>query len=156
MKHLTVSLALALAIAAFAASPAAADGTGFPGHQIGAVECGPGYVKTLHPRSMVPTSPTDFRNPEEVQWSPDLWRWNGASWVLHDGSRPWYRAYTSSTGYFQTSYTASAWQAIPTNAPLLHVAYSYLPPGYYAIRNYLWWGWLGRTHSEFSAYCWVS
>jgi len=156
VKHLTVSLALALAIAAFAASPAAADGTGFPAHQIGSVECSQSTVKVWTPRQMVSTYHTNFLNPEQVQWSPDLWRWNGSTWVLYDGSRPWYRAFTSSYGYFQTAYVASAWQAVPTNAPVAFVPFYNLPAGYYAIKNYMKWDWTYGTHAEFSGYCFVS
>jgi hypothetical protein len=153
---LSVALPLVLLVAAVAASPAAADGVGLPAHAIGKTECGQGYVKTWHPRQMLSSFATTFRNPELVRWSPDLHRWNGTSWQLYDGSRPWYRAFTSSHGYFQSQFTATAWQSEATNAPISFVPFYNLPRGYYAIKNYMRWDRLSGTHAEWSAYCSVN
>lgn len=152
MKQLTLSLALALVVAVIAASPAAADGSGWPSHQIGSADCGRNSVTTRAPRVMLSSYPTNYVNPETVEWSPDLWYWNGLRWALYDGSKPWYRAFTSSYGFFQTAYTA-AWNEVRTNAPLGFVTYNQLPSGYYAIKNYMRWASIATTHAEFAMYC---
>ena len=151
---LSLVLPLTLLIAALAPAPAAADGVGLPAHAIGYVECGQSYVTTRHPQQMLSWSATDFRNPEMIHWSPDLYRWNGTSWQLYDGTRPWYRAFTSSYGFYQNPY--GTWQSEVTNAGITFVPFYNLPSGYYAIKNFMKWDSVNYTHAEFSSYCWVS
>lgn len=155
MKRTILSLVLPLviAIAAVAPSTAAADGSAYPAHQLGSTECGTGYVKVWTPRQMLSSFPTNFRNPEMVTWSPDLHRWNGSSWQLFDGTRPWYRAFTSSYGYYQNP--LGTWQNVNTNMGTMFVPYFNLPRGYYAIKNFMRWGNVAGTHAQFSPYCYV-
>lgn len=156
MKRLFLSLVLptALLLAAVAPLTAAAHGSTFPPHALGSMDCGPGYVKTWPPRQMLSSFQTNFRNPEMVQWSPDLYRWNGSSWQLFDGTRPWYRAFTSSYGYYSAPFSG-AWQAVTTNASMMFVPYYNLPRGYYAIKNFMRWDRVSGTHAEFSPYCYA-
>ena len=165
-KHLTpeslVRSLLALAAVVFVAAGLApgkafADGSGFPYHEVGMVICGQGSVKAYPPRIMRSwQSLPDYRNPEIVQWSPDLYKYVGGSWQLVDGTRPWYRAFTTSIGYYQSQFSG-AWTNPKTNyGQVLFVPYYSLSPGYYSIKNYMHWDFANRTHAQFSAYCRVT
>jgi hypothetical protein len=143
-----------LAVVCLAPSNALAHGSRFPYHRIGMVVCGQGSVKAYPPRIMrswqyLP----DFRNPEIVHWSPDLYKYVEGKWRLVDSSRPWYRAFTTSIGYYQAPF-GGAWIDPKTNkGQVLFVPYYYLSPGFYAIKNYMHWDYSNRTHSQFSGYC---
>jgi hypothetical protein len=128
-----------------------------PYHQLGAVVCGQGFVRAYPPRIMrsVQYLPS-YRKVEIVRWSPDLWKFIAGRWRLVDGTRPWYRAFTSSIGYYQAPYSG-AWLNPATNwGQVLFVPYYNLTPGWYAIKNYMRWDYGGLRHSEFSRYCRVA
>ena len=149
--------ALLLALACALPGRADAHRRGVPYHEIGAVVCGNGFVRAYPPRVMrsVQYLPS-YRKVEIVHWSPDLWKYVGGRWRLVDGSRPWYRAFTSSIGYYQAPYSG-AWVNPKTNwGQVLFVPYYKLTPGWYAIKNYMHWDYNGRRHSQFSRYCRVS
>jgi hypothetical protein len=153
VRKLLVSLLLALATVGVA-NPAAASahGTAVPAHELGAVSCvNGGRLEIRPPRVMRPYQHTSFRNPERVAWSPDLYKWNGARWVLVDGTRPWYYAWTSSYGYYQGQFQA-AWSS-NAGAQLMFVPFTNLTAGHYAVKNYLWWGKTGAKHVEWSRTC---
>jgi hypothetical protein len=146
------ALALAVLAVALTASPAAADGTAVPYHEIGAVECGQGFVRARPPRIMRPTYATDFRNAEEVYWAPELYRFNFATntWDYVTWPGRWYRAYTSSYGYYQDP-LLGGWTDMRTNASnVMFFPFYGLAPGYYAVKNYMHWSRLGATHEMWS------
>jgi hypothetical protein len=153
-RSLLAVAAVLVALACLPPSNAFAHRSGVPYHQVGMVVCGQGSVKAYPPRIMrswqyLP----DFRNPEIVHWSPDLYKYVGGKWRLADGSRPWYRAFTTSIGYYQAPF-GGAWINPKTNqGQVIFVPYYYLSPGFYAIKNYMHWDYSNRTHSQFSGYC---
>jgi hypothetical protein len=149
--------AVLVVVAGLAPRAAQAHGTQVPYHEIGMALCGPGTMKAYPPRIMRSwQNLQDFRNPEIVRWSPDLYKYVGGSWRLVDGTRPWYRAFTTSRGYYQAPY-GGAWINPATNyGQVLFVPYFNLSPGWYAIKNYLRWDYPNLAHSQFSAYCRVT
>jgi hypothetical protein len=72
---------------------------------------------------------------EYVYWSADLYKWNGSSWQLFDGTTPWLLG------------TANQYDVIPVNGYKWYVgnqAYWYLqfsglPSGYYAVKESFAW-----------------
>jgi len=131
---------------------ASAHGSQMPGHRVGSIGCVSGGRMTVRPPGPIYSwNQTTFRNAEQVNWSPDLYRWNGARWVLYNGSRPWYTAVVSSYGLYQ-SMTWPAWQA-PSHNGVLFVPYDGLGPGTYIIKNYIHWLKPNVKHVEWSSTC---
>jgi hypothetical protein len=155
-SRLAVLFALAATLLAVAlASPgtARAHGTGLPYHEIGAVSCFKGQVNAYPPRVMRSVYDVNFLNAETVHWTPELHAWNGSAWV-RVATRAWYRAFTSSYGYYQNPY--GTWQHAQTNVGIGYVPFGGLAPGYYAIKNFLYWNRTAQWHEEWSSYCYVS
>ena len=155
----SLKAALALLVAAAAACIATASASAHgsvPYHELGQVSCSQGLVRVNPPRIMRSWHHRpDFRNPELVHWSPDLYVYTAAGWRLVDGSRPWYRAFTtSSIGFYQQPYVG-AWQDTRTNNGVMFVPYSGLGSGHYRIKNFLHWSSTGVKHVEWSGYCYV-
>jgi hypothetical protein len=149
------ALATGLAAAVLlSAGSAAAHGTVFPYHERGAVICDAGGIMRVYPpRVMAPTQPTDFRNPEQVYWSPDLYRKQGRSW-RRVVSGPILYAFTSSYGYYQATLQA-AWHLVdnPGSQILFH-RFTGLGPGLYRVKSYLWWDWgADRWHRQRQGRC---
>ena len=98
-------IGLAAAATAVALLPTAADAATTPAFTLGSVRCLPGGIMQAYPPSVMRpvASNVDFRNPEIVKWSPDLQIVRSGRWVNYDTSRPFYLAFTSSYGYFQTA-----------------------------------------------------
>jgi hypothetical protein len=116
------------------------------------VICGQGVVRAYPPRVMRSWQHLpDYRRVEIVKWSPDLWLYTRTGWRVVDRSRPWFRAFTTSIGYYQAPYVG-AWVNEQTNSGLLFVPY-YVRPGYYAIKNYMRWPYARLAHWQFSRYC---
>src|SRR5829696_227384 len=69
-----IRTALAAAATALALLPSAANAATTPGFNLGPVKCQPGGIMQAYPpRVMRPVGANvDFRNPEIVNWSPDL------------------------------------------------------------------------------------
>ena len=141
---LTASLAL---LGAGAQQAQASPASGVPYHEIGAWGHDSNGLKTNPPRSMGPSYQRNCRNGELVKWSPDLYRWNGSQWVLYNGQAPWYQAVTSSYGY--CGFAQGTWLA-PNMSGLGFHRFGTLPIGHYAIKNYMYWPNLGRTHADWS------
>ena len=87
---------------------------------------------------------------ETVQWSPDLYRWNGSAWYLYDGSRPWYYAVSNATGTMYNGLLYGTWFS-PQNRVLLQAVYDNLPAGHYAVKDYFRWQ-NGAVRSVWSYY----
>jgi hypothetical protein len=92
------------------------------------------------------TAPTPGMNPgmtsvsgaaESVWWSPDLFRWNGSSWQLWDGTKPWYQALADRNGVIwqQNRYTDWFYGRIS----VWGVPFEKLPAGWYAVKEYFRW-----------------
>jgi hypothetical protein len=96
---------------------------------------------------------TNFRNPEQVEWSPDLYRWKPRRerW-RRVRSGPWYYAITSSYGYYQ-AYGDTAWHNSETYFGIYFHKWSGLRRGYYRVKNFMWWDAVGRMHRQRSGYC---
>jgi|tagenome__1003787_1003787.scaffolds.fasta_scaffold20370858_1 hypothetical protein len=139
--------ALAAAATAVALLPTAADAATTPPVTLGSVRCVAGGILQAYPPSVMRPvgASVDFRNPEIVKWSPDLQVARNGRWVNYDTSRPFYMAFTSSYGYFQTAYMPSAWTSTTTNASMTFVPFNGLAAGRYRIRNWLYWDKLGKT-----------
>jgi hypothetical protein len=75
---------------------------------------------------------------ERVEWSPDLYRWNGTAWVLYDGTKPWYYAYATGNGTVYQQLLYGTWFA-PNGTALIFASYGYLPAGYYMVAEYYRW-----------------
>ena len=147
--------ALCLALLGVLALPlsAAGHGSDVPYHVIGARNCVDGRIEISPPVRMDPDAPTNFTNPEEVQWSPDLLKWKPRRhrWkVVWQGD--WYRAFTSSYGFFQTTYTL-AWQSTTTNGYIYFVPVDIYRAGYYRVKNYMWWSWADGIHAQKGPQC---
>jgi hypothetical protein len=135
--------ALALALAGLAAA-SPAQSLAVPYSEVGVGYCYTGRFDMYPPRVIRPVHYTTFRNPERVEWSPDLYRWNAnrRKWQLY-WRKPWYYAFTSSYGYFQTALTVP-WHA--SNGSYINfVTYQGIRRGWYATKNYIYWQALGRT-----------
>jgi hypothetical protein len=143
-------LVLATAILALGAlaGPAAA---GVPGYEIGAVGCEQGLVRAYVPRAMLSSYSTDFRNPEQVYWTPELNRYNPYTRAWEPVAvRPWHRAFASSYGIYQAP-IVGGWTNTANNASgTMFVPFYGLASGYYAIKNYLHWSWINYTQVHWS------
>ena len=110
-------------------------------------------IRAIPPYPMTNMSGTSTL--EYVYWSADLYRWNGASWQLYDGSTPWLRG------------AANAYDVIPVNGykwysgnqPFWYLQFSGLLSGYYAVKESFAWQ-NGYSFSQFarvqgttSSYC---
>ena len=139
---------IGLAVAAVALLPTAADAATTPPLKLGSVRCLAGGTLQAYPPAMMRPlgASVDFRNPEIVKWSPDLQIVRSGRWVNYDTSRPFYMAFTSSYGYFQTASMPSAWTSTTTNASMTFVPFNGLPAGSYRVRNWLFWDKLGKTY----------
>lgn len=159
MKTRLTTLMVILAAVASALAPGAAKahGTAVPYHETGPIGCGAGAVNAYPPRVMrswqyLP----DYRKVERVHWSPDLYKYTTAGWQLVDASKPWFRAFTTSIGYYQAPF-AGVWTNTQTNSgQVVFVPYRYLSPGYYAVKNHMYWDYPGLNHAQFGHYCYVS
>jgi hypothetical protein len=151
--HLLALVLALLAVACFAPGTAGAHGSGLPAHEIGAVNCYQGQLRAYTPRTMLSWYDVNLRNAETIHWTPELYTWNGAAWV-RVATRPWYRAFTSSYGYYQNPY--GTWQDTNTNVGTMFVPFFNLARGYYAIKNFMYWNSTGHMHVEWSGYCYVS
>ena len=127
-----------------------------PQYEIGESFCYPERFDAYTPRVMRPRYYTTFRNPERVEWSPDLYRWNPrrAKWRLYRQT-PWYYAFTSSYGFFQVP-LHSAWHSQNGSIDIVFATFQSLPPGYYGVRHYLYWESIGRGTRQWSGNCYVS
>jgi len=85
---------------------------------------------------------------EYVYWSPDLYRWNGTSWYLYDGSKPWYWAWANSNGVVYRPDQPGTWFA-PNNIGIQYAPYNNLPAGSYKVVDYYRWS-NGATSSAWS------
>jgi hypothetical protein len=132
---------------------AAAQPQASPYFELGQLAClDGGVLRSYPPRIMRSTRPTNFRDPEEVRWKPYLYRYNPASgkWRLIQ-TRSWYRAYTSSNGFFQDAFGGNGWTSIAAyQGQVLFVPFTGLGPGRYKIKNFLYWGWQDRTYYSWS------
>ncbi len=147
----TLGVAIAALIGMSGAAPERAEASpgNVPYHEIGPWRYD-GYGLAAYPaRVMRPYQNVTCRVGELVKWSPDLYRWNGTSWVLYDGRAPWYQAVTSIYGYCQPTTFAAAWSA-PNGMSVLFHRFGALPPGYYAIKNYMYWASPNRSHADWS------
>ena len=148
---LVVGLIGLLALPALAPERAEAHGTYVPYHQIGNWFYDNYGLGVYPPRIMRPSKAVSCYDAQEVRWSPDLYRWNGSSWVLYNRSAPWYAALTSSGGYCYMQAFYGYWWNTVTYRTLLFHRFGSLPRGYYyAIKNYMYWRSLGRTHVQWS------
>lgn len=155
LRTALVGALILFALTVLRAGPAAADGTGWPSHSLGQVSCSAGQVAAYPPAQMSPVTPTNFTRPEEVGWSPNLYVYNSATaqWTLYDSSKPYYRAFTSSYGYFQAQ-LHQPWTT-PTANDIVFSLFSGLAPGYYAVWHVLVWRSTGAEHTMWSPYCQV-
>ena len=146
-----VALALVAGIAfiALAAAPAAAS----PGYRLNNSYCKPGRFDS-YPPVMYSSYQTNFRNPERVEWSPDLYRWRPRAhrWKLYR-SGSWYYAFTSSYGLYQAP-LHTAWHA-QNGSDIVYVYFSGLPRGYYGVKHYMYWSWINKTYHRWGGYCFV-
>jgi hypothetical protein len=85
---------------------------------------------------------------EKVEWSPDLYRWNGTAWALYNNSKPWYYAGATSNGTVYQQYRFGTWFQ-PNETPLNIAIFGNLPAGYYAVKDYYRWS-NGATSSAWS------
>ncbi len=147
----TLIVAIASLVGMPGAGPESAEATtaNVPYHEIGQWLYDGYGLGARPPRVMRPYQNVNCRVGELVKWSPDLYRWNGTSWVLYDGRAPWYQAVTSIYGYCQPTTYAAAWTA-PSGMSVMFHRFGGLPTGYYAIKNYMYWASLNRTHADWS------
>jgi hypothetical protein len=101
-------------------------------------------------RAYPPTMTSISGYTETVYWSPDLYRWNGSSWVLYDGSMPWLNASADANGTHYQSGRYGTW-FWPNGNPINFAAYNYLPAGSYAVKEYFMWS-NGSQTSAWSYY----
>jgi hypothetical protein len=148
LATLLIGLVGLLGIPALAPDRAQAHPGNVPGHAIGNWFYDSYGLGVYPPRYMRSYRNVTCWNGELVKWSPDLYRWNGRSWVLYDGTAPWYQAVTSNSGYCPFAYGA-VWLA-PNGGAITFRRIGKLPIGYYAVLHYMYWATLGRTHTEWS------
>jgi len=150
LATLLIGVVGVLGMPALATERADAHPGNVPGHAIGNWFYDGYGLGVWPPRYMRSYRNATCWNGELVKWSPDLYRWNGntRSWVLYDGTAPWYQAVTSSSGYCQLAYGA-VWLA-PNGGAITFRRIGRLPVGYYAVLHYMYWVALGRTHTEWS------
>jgi hypothetical protein len=139
---------LVLGLGAIAPQGASAHPGNVPNHAVGNWFYDNYGLGVYPPRYMRPYRNVTCWSGELVKWSPDLYRWNGSNWYLYDGSTPWYQAVTSTSGYCPFAYGA-VWLA-PNGSSIIFRRFYKLPAGYYAIKHYMYWRSLDRTHAEWS------
>jgi hypothetical protein len=145
LKPRALAFALVLAVAsAGLPSGASAHGTSYPYHRLGAVQCVSGGIMRVYPpAAMAPTEPTDFRSPEQVFWSPDLYRKVRRGWRLVR-SGPIFFAFTSSYGFYQGQ-LQQAWHDVDVaGSQVLFHPFTNLRAGRYRVKHFTWWDWFSE------------
>jgi hypothetical protein len=75
---------------------------------------------------------------DNVYWHPDLYRWNGTTWVAWITSKPWAQAAAGSNGTVSSPVAGATW-FIPPTAPIHYLGFVHLPAGYYAMLDRYQW-----------------
>lgn len=153
LARLALALAATLLFAAIAMTgPAAAGAATTPSFRTGAVSVSGSTVTVKPPSYMAATRSVTCSNlGENVDWSPDLQRWNGSGWVNYNTSAPFYDAFTSSSGLCPLPSTMGGgyWYYAGSNLSVAFKRFGNLPAGYYRIRNWLRWpATNSTTHSD--------
>jgi hypothetical protein len=117
-------------------------------------------------RAMPPTMISISGGLEEVEWSPDLYRYNSTtgtwdmymSWHYADGVRFWYYAVANANGPQYNSGLYGTWfmrtedhKALLSSSNVLFSAFSNLPAGWYAVADHYRWA-NGSTANLWSPY----
>jgi hypothetical protein len=148
MRHRLVGAVVALALGCTvvvlsSAQPAQAAAT----YQSNGFEClvgSAGRQVNAYPPKMTSVS----GGLEKVEWSPDLYRWNGTSWYLYDSSKPWYYAFATGNGLVYQQLRYGTWFQ-PNETPLNFAIFRPLHSGYYAVVDHYRWS-NGATTSAWS------
>jgi hypothetical protein len=143
-----VSCALVLA----GAEAAGAHGA-WPYHDLGPTYCVDGRMEVYPPRDMRSSIDTDWRNPEQVWWSPDLYRYNrrqGRWRRVYIGD--WYYGFAHSYGLIQNPYTGTRWN-FQDDRPMRFVPITINRPGRYRISHFMEWGRLEGIHRQQGGVC---
>jgi hypothetical protein len=139
MRHRLVGAVMALALGCTvlvlsSAQPAQAAAT-YRSNGFGCGNWGAGRQVNAYPPQMTSVS----GGLEKVYWSPDLYRWNGAAWVLYDSSKPWYWAVANGNGVVNQQYLQGGTWFQPNNFAIIYATYNYLPAGSYAVVDHYQW-----------------
>jgi hypothetical protein len=146
------------AVAAFAAltavpSSASAHGDYFPYHDLGPTYCVDGRMEVYGPRDVRSSQDTDWRNPEQVQWSPDLYRYNRRQrrWRrVYEGA--WFYGFAHSYGLTRDPYHGSHWYYQDAR-PLNFLPITIKRHGRYRIKHFIYWPWMDETHRQNGREC---
>jgi hypothetical protein len=151
----TIVVTAAASIVMSLGAPAHAHGTNVPHHQSVQAWCmNGGTIRSYPARDMRSVS----GNWETVKWSSDLFKWNGSSWVLVDGSKPWLVARANAYGLGTYSlpniglYGTWFRDGNYGGAPVSFLPYTNLTRGYYAVKEYFRWTSTGQTHVHWSTF----
>jgi hypothetical protein len=134
IRNILVAAAV-VAICLAAALPALADAATYStsGFTCSTTSYNGRTVQAVPPYPMTNWSGTSTL--EYVYWSADLYRWDGTSWQLYDGTKPWLQG------------VANQYDVIPINGYKWFVGnqayrvlqFTGLPSGYYAVKEFLRW-----------------
>jgi hypothetical protein len=148
MRHRLVGAVVALALGCSVlvlstAQPAQAAAT-YRTNGFGCGSWGAGRQVNAYPPQMTSVN----GGLEYVYWSPDLYQWNGAAWILVNDTRPWYWAVANSNGVVDQPLQGGRW-FWPNGARVDTATYNYLPAGSYAVLDYYRWS-NGATRAVWS------
>jgi len=131
---------------------AASAHRGWPYHALGGGVCfNGGVIHVYPPKAMRPTRPTDYRNPERVEWQPTLYRWDGRVWRLAVRG-PYYYAYTTTIGLIQPTAMSPTWHLVDDPARLVRFQPFDLGAGTWRVRQNFRWSWRGPAwHAHIEA-----
>ena len=125
----------------------------WPYHALGPLICENGRMVVYGPKDVRSSYSTDFRNPEKVEWSPDVYRYNrrGHTWKkVYSGI--WYYGFASDYGLYQDPTTGGIWHN-PDYSTQTFVPVTITRGGSYKVRNYIYWPGLDATHRQTSRAC---
>lgn len=151
LKRTAAMMAASIVIGLGTAGAARAHGTSVPYHLPVQAACAYPGVNEVHSRP-----PADMRSwyggMENVRWSSDLFRWNGTSWALYNGSKPWLYSAANRNGLQSTDGYAIWYHSVTRFSADQGFVYRSLRRGYYAVREHLRWVDVGVTHSQWSTF----
>jgi hypothetical protein len=144
LKGQLVKALLALTIAAGVVL-AGAGTAGAANYPPGNVVCNPSArTVTAYPNNSLTSW---YGGRETVYFKPDLYRWNGSSWILSTATAPWLRAVADNMGVLPWhTWGGPTWYWVnsQTNGILEHWTFT-VAPGYYKVVDEYNWVSTGRT-----------
>lgn len=145
--NILTALALFLAFMTMPASPAIADGTGWPPHTVRGVSCDLSPFGQVQVRAYPPSHVTSWYGGSElVEWMPILYWWNGVEWV--ETAHP--SAYSASAEVTSNGLNPNVGWRSNIGQLSFFPFMSDLQVGHYTVIHQIHWQSTGQVHYEWA------